>query len=97
MPTASSAQISKSARRIAPQIAIRPPALLIRLSTSSQESPVASNNSPITIKSSGPQSTSVVNCIATNGIDRIIATVRMMAMMRLFFIIVIFWSTYDDM
>jgi hypothetical protein len=86
IPTASSAQIRKKASRIAAQIRNRRPRFFTLLKTSSQPRPVVNNKTPMIIKSDNDQSTSLVNCIAINGMDNRIATVKKIAISLLYFI-----------
>lgn len=87
MPTASSAQIRRRARRRATLIAIRYGVLFIFLITSSNKRPVPSSRAPAITKSNRPQFTSSVNCIAIKGISNRIAGVSRMIISLLFFII----------
>lgn len=85
IPTASSAQTSKKASKITPQIRTLCLTRCTFLITSSQSKPVPNNRTPMIIKSLASQFTSVVNCIAMNGMsNRIAATVRMMISLLFF-------------
>ena len=88
MPTASSAQKSKRASRIAKQKTIRCLRFFTFLITSSHRRPVPSSKTPAAIKSNTSQFTSFVNCIAINGMSNRSATVSTMMLSLLFCIII---------
>lgn len=69
MPTASSAQTKKRISRIIKVKANFSCVDFIFLVTISMQTPVINSSEPIIIKSVTSQFTSLVNCIATNGID----------------------------
>ena len=64
----------------------------ILLSTSSHDKPVPKSKTPIITKSIVFQFTSLVSCIAMNGISRSITTAESIMINRLFFILVLFLS-----
>lgn len=69
MPTASSAQIKNNDRNIITAIIMRCLIFIVFLKQNSITNAVASNNIPATTKSKKLQFTSLVNCIAINGIS----------------------------
>ena len=88
MPTASSAQKSKRASRIAKHKTIRCLGFFTFLITSSHRRPVPSSKTPAAIKSNTFQFTSFVNCIAIIGMSNRSATVSKMMLSLLFCIII---------
>lgn len=88
IPTASSAQISRNTKRIAPHKTSRYFSFFTFLNTSSIISPVPSNKIPIIRKSKSDQSTWSVNCIATKGMNNKNAMEKRM-IPNLFFCVII--------
>ncbi len=90
MPTASSAQMRKSATRIPAMQKNRCSNFFTFLITSSLTRPAPSSRIPMTTKSNRVQFTSSVNCIAINGMSNIKATVSKMPVNLLFCVIMMF-------
>ncbi len=88
MPTASSSQIRRSAVSSTKQMAIRCPVFFTFLSISSQIRPVPNSSTAATTKSNSVHFTSLVNCMAINGINTRRVAVSRMPISLLFCIII---------